>query len=416
MALRLNNGRAWLRFIGAALLWLWALPAFLFTLVHVDPEDPISRRADEMASTGMRMHTERLYEARAQHHLDLPVFYFSLASLADPEPHFLASLTPIRQKAVLRWSRLTRNPQGTRAALGRPDSLSYDAWLAAQPPRPVKVLSALRLFTPRLYFNGTSCRFHYWYANLWRGHLGNSFADGMPVSRHLAAALGFSLLLGMAGIFIGLVCGVQLGRFLFRHREKRAAAFLSGFLLMLYTVPVFVMAWLLIALFAIPGYLPVSGFGPPSYLVAADRLTRILQFLPYLLLPLVCYSYDIVAYLGRAIPILMADENNKRFVLAARARGLAPALIRSRYVWANARLPLLGIIARIFPAALSGTLIIETIFNLPGMGRELYNAILLRDYPVIVDGYMVILASSALSYLLSDVAARAADPRLKLSL
>jgi peptide/nickel transport system permease protein len=139
----------------------------------------------------------------------------------------------------------------------------------------------------------------------------------------------------------------------------------------------------------------------------------VLDRLAHLALPATCLAYATMAFVARLVRAGIVEASAGPYVLAARARGAS----RRRVLWAhalpNALLPLVTLLGLLLPALLSGSVIVERIFAWPGLGRLYFDSILSRDYPVILGLSLLSAAATLAATLASDVAAAAADPRVR---
>ena len=254
-------------------------------------------------------------------------------------------------------------------------------------------------------------RFGLWVSRVARLDLGESFVDHRPVSERIREALPYSLLLNGTALALALAVGVPLG-VAAGGRPDGAFDRVSGAVLFaMYCMPSFWVALLLQTLFSVRlRWLPLFGVAsdsPPAGTGAAlDRLA-------HLALPATCLAYGTLAFVARLVRSGIVEAASGPYVLAARARGVS----RRRSLWAhalpNALLPLVTLLGLLLPAILSGSVIVEKIFAWPGLGRLYFDSILSRDYPVILALSLISAAATLAATLASDVAAAAADPRVR---
>nr|MDQ3016665.1 ABC transporter permease [Bacteroidota bacterium] len=179
-------------------------------------------------------------------------------------------------------------------------------------------------------------------------------------------------------------------------------------------VPLFWLATLLIYFFAsgeILKIFPAGGLG--SYHTASNAFAYAGTLINHLFLPVLCLSVGSLAYVSRQMKQSFLHETKQSYVWALKSHGVSAKSIRKNHIIPNALFPVITIIGSSIPALLSGSLIIEVIFNIPGMGRLLYNSLLARDWPVAFPILMMAAVVTVLSYILTDVIYRLADPRVK---
>jgi peptide/nickel transport system permease protein len=250
-----------------------------------------------------------------------------------------------------------------------------------------------------------------WLGRVARLDLGESFADHRPVSERILEALPHTLLLNGMALLFGLALAIPLGVVAGANPESAFDRTSAAVLFALYSLPTFWAALLLQTLFAVqlrwlPLYGTVSDGSPGGLAGLPDRLA-------HLALPVTCLTYGTLAFVARLVRSGVAEARTSDYVLAARARGAS----RRRAIWAhafpNALLPVVTLAGLLVPAVLSGSVIVEKIFAWPGLGRLYFDAILARDYPVILALSLISAAATLVATLAADIALAAADPRLR---
>jgi peptide/nickel transport system permease protein len=230
------------------------------------------------------------------------------------------------------------------------------------------------------------------------GNLGESFRYQRPVSRvileHYPATLELSFVALLACAAIGISAGV-LAAHKRGHIEDRVA---SVFTLLGLSVPNFALGPVLILLFSvILGWLPVSGRGGLAHLV----------------LPAITLGAALAAILTRMVRIAVIEELSSDYVRTARAKGLSESAVLFRHAFRNALIPILTILGLQFGTLLAGTIVTETIFSWPGIGRLAVTAIQARDYPLLQGCILLIAVSYVLVNLVTDFVYLLVDPRVR---
>ena len=235
-------------------------------------------------------------------------------------------------------------------------------------------------------------------AGLVRGDLGTSFRYNTPVSREIAQRLGPTAQLASAAMIIAVLIALPLGIVgaLYRGRavdQVAMAASLAGI-----AMPNFWLGPLLAILFAVQlGWLPVSGTGSWRHLV----------------LPAVTLGAALAAITARMTRASLIDELRELHVLAAQARGLSRSRAVVRHALRNSLIPVVTILGLQLGAVLTGTIITETIFAWPGVGRLLIQAINFRDYPLVQGCILFVSVTYVTMNLLVDLAYAWLDPRIR---
>jgi ABC-type dipeptide/oligopeptide/nickel transport system permease component len=235
-------------------------------------------------------------------------------------------------------------------------------------------------------------------AGLVRGDLGTSFRYNTPVSREIGQRLGRTAQLALAAVTVAVLLAIPLGVLaaVFRGRAIDHAAMTVSLLGV--SFPNFWLGPLLALVFAVElGWLPVSGTGTVWHLV----------------LPAVTLGAALAAILARLTRATLIDELRELYVLAARARGVSRARAIVRHAFRNGLIPVVTIIGLQLGAVLTGTIITETIFAWPGVGRLLIQAINFRDYPLVQGCILFIAVTYVTMNLLVDLAYAWLDPRIR---
>jgi peptide/nickel transport system permease protein len=235
-------------------------------------------------------------------------------------------------------------------------------------------------------------------AGLLRGDLGTSFRSREPVLREILSRFPNTLLLALASMAVALLIALPLG-VVSALRPRTLVDHLAGFFAMLgLSMPNFWLGPLLILLFSIRlGILPVGGSGTPAHLV----------------LPAVTMGTGMAAILMRMLRSSLLEEVRREYVQVAAARGLSRRAAVVRHALRNALIPVLTVLGLQFGSLLGGSVITETIFSWPGIGRLTVQAIDARDYPL-VQGCVLFLATLTVAVnLVTDLIYSRLDPRIR---
>ncbi len=232
------------------------------------------------------------------------------------------------------------------------------------------------------------------------GDLGVSFKFQAPVSRIIFERYPATLQLAFLALAVCVVIAIPAG-VLAAHRRGRAAdRAVSLFTLFGLAVPNFALGPVLILVFSIElGLLPVSGRGGPLFYV----------------LPAATLGAALAAILTRMVRGAMLEELSADYVRSARAKGLSARAVLFRHALRNALIPVITILGLQFGTLLAGTIVTETIFSWPGIGRLTVQAISARDYPLLQGCILVIAVSYVLVNLLTDMLYSFIDPRVRLA-
>ncbi|MGB1319029.1 MAG: ABC transporter permease, partial [Flavobacteriales bacterium] len=199
-------------------------------------------------------------------------------------------------------------------------------------------------------------------------------------------------------------------------KDSRFDRITTVILFILYSVPSFWLATLLLMTFANPDVLhwfPASGVEPVRGFAAdASFLDRWIARAPYLVLSLISYTYSSFAFLSRTMRVSMLEIVNQDYIRTARAKGLSEGKVIYKHALRNALLPIITVFANIFPVAIGGSVILEVIFTIPGMGGEVFNAIVNQNYPMIITVLTITGVLTLVGYLISDILYAVVDPRI----
>ncbi|GAA3921761.1 ABC transporter permease [Hymenobacter algoricola] len=265
----------------------------------------------------------------------------------------------------------------------------------------------------RWQWNGARNQYHHWLGQMGQAQLGNSFRDGRPVLELLGQSLRYTLPLttGAALLTLGIA-------WLLAPRLARPSRLRTGLLTLLYVVdalPLFVVALLLLLLLANPDALaifPSYGLGHED--VRAPWAQRLQLLAAHLALPVLALTLASLPALLVQLTAALNHELSADYVLTARAKGLPEALVIRRHAFRNALLPVLTLLTELLPSLVAGSVVVEMVFSLPGMGRLLAEAAAAHDYPVLLGGVLLIALVRILAQLLADWLYFQADPRIRL--
>ncbi|MCB0397783.1 MAG: ABC transporter permease [Flavobacteriales bacterium] len=249
-----------------------------------------------------------------------------------------------------------------------------------------------------------------------RGDFGLSFATKQPISAAIGSKIWWSLLFTVLSVILAYVVSIPIGIRAASKPHSRFDRITTVILFVLYSMPSFWFATLLLMTFANPDVLPIfpaSGVKPATgFPEGAGFFQQLRITLPYLVLPLTCYTYSSFAFLSRTMRVAMIEAIDMDYIRTARAKGLTKRKVIYKHAFRNALLPIITIFTNIFPYAIGGSIILETIFTLPGMGLEMYMAIGNKDHPTIIAILTLSGALTLIGFLLADILYAIADPRI----
>jgi peptide/nickel transport system permease protein len=255
-----------------------------------------------------------------------------------------------------------------------------------------------------------------WLNSIGHGDFGTSFTQQKQVAIIVAERIGPTLLLTVPSLFLGYLFAVPLGLYSSAKSGTVRERTLSTILYMLYSLPAFVAAIFLQSLFSVTLRgtvleLPLAGmtsdgFKEMSFLGQTWDLTK------HLFLPVLCYTYGVLAYDSRFIQANMAEVTKQDYIRTARAKGVKEFTVYVKHAFRNTLIPFVTLIGLTFPALLSGSVILERIFNWPGMGSQLIESVYTRDYHLIMAIVLLYSIMTLIGQLLADLLYAFADPRI----
>lgn len=259
----------------------------------------------------------------------------------------------------------------------------------------------------------------YWWKLL---HLdfGISHIDKRPVLGKIMGKLKYSLTLAVPSLVLAYIIAIPLGIFSSVRRDTIEDKTLTVILFMLYSLPSFFVGTLLLATFSMGSDFPMLHWFPTGGWQGANfheltLLGKIGDVLWHLCLPLLCMTYGSLAALSRYARTGLLEVINADYIRTARAKGVPESMVILKHAVRNGMIPVITLMGTILPVLIGGSVIIEVIFGIPGMGLMSYEAILQRDYNVIMAVQLISAVLVMLGILLADILYAIVDPRISYS-
>lgn len=255
-----------------------------------------------------------------------------------------------------------------------------------------------------------------WVKRVLTFNFGSSYKDHRKVLDIIKERLPITIQLNVISIFLVYLIAIPFGIYSSTHPETMTDRVLTLFFFFLYSLPSFWVAVLLIMflgggdfldVFPVYGISSIGAQSWPFFYWLLDRLW-------HLVLPVACLTYGGLAYLSRLTRAEMLEVIREDYVRTARAKGLSERVVIFKHALRNALLPIITLLAFLLPAMFGGSVIIESIFSIPGMGQLAFQAVLSRDYPVIMAITTISALLTLLGLLISDLLYAILDPRIKL--
>ena len=287
--------------------------------------------------------------------------------------------------------------------------------------------STWKNYIPTLQFYGTKNQYHRWFFGdkplfgdgdgKWsskgfiRGDFGISYKDQRPVANVLIDAVKITFKISLFSILLTYIFAIPLGIFSAVRRGTMFDQVSTTMLFILYSLPGFWLATL--------GVIYICGgdglaIFPPAYKpdFSGGILKDFPQWVYYISLPLIIMTLGSLAYLARQMRGGVINVFGQDYIRTARSKGLSEKSVVWKHALRNSLLPIITLFASVFPATIGGSIIMETIFSIPGMGKMAFEAVVARNYPIV---YAVVMFSSILTlvgYLVADILYAVVDPRI----
>jgi len=456
-----------------ALLWLWIISMVAFWLSKQVPGDEVLDYLSIESSaynTSINPDQQRKAYQQVAHKrgLDLPFFYFSLHK--GIYPSLLFTLFPVEDRtAVQHWIDESRNSESSmelysllrksleiscgkelgsslaetscreiHSILLQPDlqivhsSLDHlyqrqmsnqgdSIWIGhlakakelsnqLQSKQPLLLSGYLPAFT----WNGNHNQYHQWMAGLISFQPLSSLIDGRNAWTKIGEALKWTLVLNGLAFMLAIIIGVLIGIWSGVSEGSKKEKWISVLLFTFFAIPSFWLATLLIFLLSSGEWisiLPPGGLG--DYHGTNSWLEKWSIIAVHLILPVFCLAIGSLAYISRQMKQSILHEFSQPYVSSLRNLGISEKTILRKHIIRNALFPMITLLGNAVPTIISGSLIIEVIFSIPGMGRLLFTSLMSRDWPVVFPILMLAAGVTILSYTLTDIIYKWLDPRVK---
>ncbi len=239
-------------------------------------------------------------------------------------------------------------------------------------------------------------------SDLLKGDWGVSFKmqKNRPVWTIISEMFPVSAKIGAIALLWAVLFGVPMGSYAAYHRGKKADSALRVVMTLGVSIPGFVVATILLILFGVKlGWLPTVG------------LTSWKSYI----LPCFALAFYPMCYIGRLTRSSMLDVINQEYIRTATAKGLKPSIIIFKHALRNSMIPVLTYLGPLTAGILTGSFVVESVFNIPGLGRYFVQSIANRDYPIIMGTTIFLAAFIVLMTLVVDILYKAVDPRINLA-
>jgi peptide/nickel transport system permease protein len=253
-----------------------------------------------------------------------------------------------------------------------------------------------------------------WLSRIARLDFGKSFQpDGRPVLAKISERLPVTLLLNLVELLIILAFAIPIGVLSATRQYSVFDQVTTVFVFVGFATPDFWLALLLMILFGVQlGWLPISGLRSLNWEYLSFWAQQA-DFLSHLILPIAVATFGGLAGFSRYMRQSMLEVVRQDYIQTARAKGLSEGVVIGKHALRNALLPVVTILGLSLPGLIGGSVIIESIFAIPGMGQLMVQAVFARDYPLIMGNLVIVATLTLFANLMADISYGLVDPRIR---
>ncbi|HFB99914.1 MAG TPA: ABC transporter permease [Phaeodactylibacter sp.] len=273
-----------------------------------------------------------------------------------------------------------------------------------------------QLYIPKIHWYGWDNQYHRWITKTLKGDFGFSYINLRPVSSEIKDAIFWTFIMMVLSIILSYSVAIPLGVFSAKNKGLRFDKITTLVLFMLYSLPSFWVATMMVVFFTTPEYgewtniFPSIGLG--NLRTDLPYWDRFWEAAKHLILPVLCLSYARLAFISRQMRGGMLNVLGMDYIRTAKAKGLNKHQVIWKHGFRNSLFPIITLFASVLPMTLAGSVIIEVIFNIPGMGKLTLDAILQNDYPIVFAVLLLSAMMTMIGVLISDILYVFVDPRV----
>jgi len=243
--------------------------------------------------------------------------------------------------------------------------------------------------------------------NILHGSLGVDAITGAPITKLISGALPHTIILAVTSLSLAVLLGIPMGVFSATHPNSWVDRILAMVSISLTTIPSYVAGLFLLIIFAVElRVMPAMGLGQKG-----DTL----DYIKHLILPSIALAITWIGYLARLVRTSLLEVLNETYVRTSRAAGLSERQVRYKYALKNALIPTVAVLGVGLGSLMGGAVFVEIIFSRPGMGLLIFNAIQVRNYPMVRSGVLVVAFLFVLANFIADLLYTFLDPRIQLN-
>jgi peptide/nickel transport system permease protein len=256
-------------------------------------------------------------------------------------------------------------------------------------------------------------------SDLARLDFGKSFKDNKPVIDKIMERVPITILMGLISVMLAYLIAIPIGIYSATHPGSILDRTSTAVLFMLYSLPQFWIATLgIIYLCRGSGFIelfPAANLHSVDYSESWPFWDKAVDLLWHLALPMIVYTYASFAFISRQMRGAMLEVIRQDYIRTARAKGLSERVVVYKHALRNSLIPIITLLAGLLPSLIGGSIIVEQIFSIPGMGQLAIQALNERDYPIIMGELTLTAILTLVGVLLADVLYSVADPRIAFS-
>jgi peptide/nickel transport system permease protein len=258
-----------------------------------------------------------------------------------------------------------------------------------------------------------------WVKGLFTLDFGRSFKDNQPVMAKIAERIPITIAMSVVSVILAYLIAIPIGIYSATRPGTAVDRISSTTLFMLYSLPSFWIATLGIIFLSVGGgfleIFPASNLYSVEFSEDWTFWEKAQDVIWHLTLPMLIYTYGSFAYISRQMRGSMLEVIRQDYIRTARAKGLSERVIVLKHALRNSLIPIITLLAGLLPALVGGSIVVESIFTIPGLGQLGFQALLERDYPIVMGELTISAVLTMLGVLVADVLYSVVDPRIAFS-
>lgn len=273
-----------------------------------------------------------------------------------------------------------------------------------------------KIFFPCIHWHGLNNQYHHWLSSFLKGDSGISIINGERAFSQVSKALIWTIHIALPSIIFSFLVAILLAYLMAKNEDKKIDKWISQTLYLLFAIPTFWLATMLVMYFTTDNYGTWTNIFPSVGMDIYPEMSTVKQVwknIYKLILPILIASLSAIAYISRILRRSILDEMESPYITTAYSKGLDSSQVIRKHALPNSLLPFISILAGTLPATVGGSVVLEVIFNIPGIGRLLYFSIEQADWNVVFCIILIIGIVNILSYLLADFLYALANPKIR---